>query len=184
MSILGSLFWVEIVLHGFLHGQPDMLFWNSNTTASGGPYDDAQVRLFAKAMREVRTLIDFVDCRHMSINCRKIDLRYARYAISGTSGNGRRVYRVTPQPREYAADLEVADRFEPELLFAEPFTARLSDGTILQIPNSRVYTPANPCSDLGWWVIEDDPTPDSVSSSESCFSLIGHEAGGGGAGGD
>lgn len=78
-----------------------------------------------------------------------------RYIITGMSGNGRRVYRVTLRPADEAADVASPTTPADETIGAD-VVFRLSDDDTLTIPGAHVHVVGDTVGNsLGFWVLQD-----------------------------
>ena len=127
--------YAETVFHAGLSGAQDFLWWKH--TSKGDPVG---TQFISKLLSELDSLIGYVDRKTLS----RTDLNFDdNYGLSGMEAGGKRVYRLTPDPSQSVKVLSSSG------------TVRIQVGTqVVTIPNASIYTPPNPASNLGYWIVQ------------------------------
>jgi hypothetical protein len=127
--------YAETVFHAALSGAQDFLWWKY--TAQGDP---AGTQYISKLLSELDSLVGYVDRKTLT----RTDVGFDdRYVLSGMEAGGKRVFRLTPDPDETVRVLSSSG------------TVRIQVGTqTVTIPNAYIYTPPNPSSSSGYWIVQ------------------------------
>ena len=135
--------YAETVFHAGLSGAQDFLWWKH--TAQGDP---AGTQFISKLLSELDSLIGYVDRKTLT----RTDVGFDDdYVLSGMEAGGKRVYRLTPDPSQAVRVLSSSG------------TVRIQVGTqTVTIPNASIYTPPNPASNLGYWIVQTKGTTQLV----------------------
>ena len=128
-------YYVENVFHAILSGSRELLWWKKSQTT-----DLANSAVLSAALKELDGLVGF-DNRAELV---RTDAAYdAGYVLSGLDAGGRRVWRLTPDPSL------------PVTVLSSSGTVSIQIGSkLVQIPNASIYTPTNPSSTLGYWIVQ------------------------------
>jgi hypothetical protein len=125
----------EALYHAVLSGADTLAWWKQ-----GFDTQPANTQLVSKLTDEVSALVGFSDRKTISFN----DPGWNDgYVITGMEANGRRVYRLTPDPSVSMTVLSSSG------------TVRVKIGDkVIEVPNASIYTPTSPASTLGIWIIQ------------------------------
>ena len=127
--------YAEMVLHAGLNGAQDFLWWKYTSQA-----DAIGTQLISRLLKELDSLVGFVDRRVITRGNVDFD---DGYVLSGMEAGGRRVYRLTPDPSKAVTVLSSTG------------TVRIQIGTqTVTIPHASIYSPPNPLSNLGFWIVQ------------------------------
>ena len=128
-------YYVEDIFHAVMSGARDLLWWKPSQTT-----DLANSAVLSAALKELDGLVGF-DNRTELV---RTDAPYDDgYVLSGLDAGGRRVWRLTPDP-----SLPVT------VLSSSGTVAIQVGGKLVQISNASIYTPTNPSSTLGYWIVQ------------------------------
>lgn len=139
----------EYVFHLSLLGSDPILYFNADAINEPWAQDDL---VFSKLLSELDVMVGFED-RKPEIP-EEYPPAYLRYALSGMSGGGRTVWRITP-------DLYCPDDSQPEgtvtmesfLIDRERPTFKIANQFVKFPEGSYIYEPENAQSEYGYWVV-------------------------------
>lgn len=155
-------YWTEQVLHTALHDVEEIIFWNS-PKAGMDPAGQGNAQM-NQTMAELQPLIGYADRRNLVTS--EADW-YDGYLLSGMEVNGVRVWRFTPDPKLTLSITTGAN------------TTFTVGGKQVTIPNSYIYTPPNPVSNKGYWVVQTAGTSELIGTVDQVLALLAEGAGAG-----
>lgn len=131
----GHPYYAETVFHLALNGADDFLYW----VWSELPDPAAGNRRLAQVLTELDPLVGLTPRRTLSFGPVSWD---DPYLLTGMEAGGRRIWRWTPRAgRSW------------ELVSRQPVRITIGD-LDLELPESELYEPAEPASNLGLWIIQ------------------------------
>jgi Ca2+-binding RTX toxin-like protein len=141
-------YYPEMVFHAALSGTDNFLWWKY----SWDP-DPANTSIVSRLLDELNPLIGYADRKTLSLtNADWSD----GYVLTGMEANGRRVWRLTPDPTQ------------PVTVLSSSGDVRIQIGSqVVSIPNSSIYTPSNPVSTLGYWIVQTKGTTSLTAPAQT-----------------
>jgi hypothetical protein len=146
-------FYPELLLHAGLSGAEDILWWKSTTAA-----DTAGAQLISKLLSEMDPLIGYADRKTLT----RTDVGFTDgYILTGMEAAGKRVYRLTPDPTQAVNVISSSGTVQIQV-----------GGKLLTFANASIYTPANPASTLGYWIVQTQGSTQLVGSVNQVLSQL------------
>ena len=150
---LNHTYYPELLLHAGLSGAQDFLWWKSSTTA-----DSAGAQLVSKLLSELDSLVGYADRQTLS----RTDVGFTDgYILTGMEAAGKRVYRLTPDPTQAVNVIGSSGTVQIQV-----------GGQTLTFANASIYTPANPASSLGYWIVQTQGSTQLVGSVNQVLSQL------------
>lgn len=137
-----------------MNGTDDFYFWKDS---SYGVKRASDVVL-DNILTELNTLVGFADRKAVVFTAPSWT---DGYVLSGVEANGNRVYRLTPDPTQSVSVSTAGGDVT--------FTI---GGKVVSIPNATIYTPANPTSTLGYWIVQTQGTTSLTKSVVQVRQLL------------
>jgi Ca2+-binding RTX toxin-like protein len=147
----------EAIFHTALAGAEDFLWWKSTFEI-----DPANTSYWSGVLKELDPLVGFSDRKTITYTAADWS---DGYVLTGMESLGRRVYRLTPDP-----NLPISNRSSgANVIF------QIGSKTVT-IPNAAIYTPANPTSTLGYWIVQYAGVTQLKGSVDQIMSQIAQDA--------
>ncbi|MBX9791864.1 MAG: hypothetical protein K2Y37_23320 [Pirellulales bacterium] len=147
-------YYPEMVLHAALNGAQDFVWWKATWDA-----DLTGAATINKLLVELDGLVGYADRKTLTLT----DVGFADgYTLTGMEAGGRRVYRLTPDPNQTLTVLSSTGTV----------SIRIGSQTVT-IPNASIYSPANPASTLGYWIVQTQGSTQLVGSASQVLTLLG-----------
>jgi len=147
-------YYPEMVLHAALNGAQNFMWWRASFDV-----DPTGAAVINKLLLELDSLVGYADRKTLT----RTDVGFADgYTLTGMEAGGNRVYRLTPDPSQAVTILSSSG------------TVRVQIGAkTVTIPNASIYTPANPASNLGYWIVQTQGSTQLVGSVNQVLTLLG-----------
>ena len=147
-------YYKEMVLHAGLSGPRDFMWWKDTAVV-----DPTGAQVISKLLTELDSLVGYADRKTLT----RTDVGFADgYALTGMEAGGKRVYRLTPDPTQAVTVLSSSG------------TVRIQIGSqTVTIANASIYTPPNPSSTLGFWIVQTQGSTQLVGSVGQVLSQLG-----------
>lgn len=147
------VFYAETAFHAALSGAQDFLWWKHTSQS-----DPAGTQYISRMLSELDVLVGFVDRKALIWNDVQFD---DGYVLSGIEAGGKRVFRLTPNPSQTVNVLSSSN------------TVRIEVGTeTITIPNAYIYSPPNPTSNLGYWIVQTKGSTQLVGAAAQVISQL------------
>jgi len=150
---ISYVYYSEMVLHAGLSGAQDFLWWKSTHDV-----DPIGAHVISDLLEELDSLIGYVDRKTLT----RTDVGFADgYTLTGMEAGGKRVYRLTPDPGQAVNVLSSSGTVQIQI-----------GGQTLSFASSSIYTPANPVSNLGYWIVQTQGSTQLVGSVGQVLSQL------------
>jgi len=146
-------YYSELVLHAGLSGPLDFLWWKSSHDV-----DPVGAQVISKLLTELSSLVGYADRKTLT----RTDVGFADgYTLTGMEAGGKRVYRLTADPGQSVNVLSSSGTVQIQV-----------GGQTLTFASASIYTPADPASTLGYWIVQTQGSTQLIGSVSQVLSQL------------
>ncbi|MGE4104149.1 MAG: DUF4082 domain-containing protein, partial [Pirellulales bacterium] len=146
-------YYTEQILQVAASGVRNLLWWNYLQAVN-----PANSLVVSNALQEINSLLGYANRTALV----STGAGYADgYVLSGVDAGGQRVWRLTPDPTQSVTILSSSGNVSIQI-----------GSKVVTIPSASIHTPANPVSNLGYWIVQTQGTSQLRGSVDQTLARI------------